>query len=240
MRMKHRGEDRLAAFLDQLGRADDLTRLRVVRPELADVFEYGLPGHTTGVATAELPVHSRRRSMLTALSSALATLTGKVVLGTAVAAASVGAAHSAGVIDVPGLPDTSPAVESPAVDAPGLDGTTAGDPNPGGTAPDRPAGADGNGAPDGSGVDGDDVSDRATSGEPQDDGRAFGTSVAEDATDGTAADDRAGVSGGEPGDPVGGPETADERKPDTAPEGDDTATEHIPADVPADVPTERP
>jgi hypothetical protein len=238
MRIKHRGEDRLAAFLDQLGRADDLAGPRVVRPDLAAVFEHGLPGDTTGVATAELPVHSRRRSMLTALSSALATLTGKVVLGTAVAAASVGAAHSAGVIDVPGLPDTAPAVESPAVDAPGLDGTTAGD--PGGTAPDRPSGADGNGAPDGSGVDGDDVSDRATSGEPQDDGRAFGTSVADDATDGTAADDRAGVSDGQPADPASGPETADEHKPDTAPEGGDTATEHIPDDVPADVPTGRP
>jgi hypothetical protein len=179
--------------------------------------------------------------MLTALSSALATLTGKVVLGTAVAAASVGAAHSAGVVDVPGLPDTTPAVESPAVDQPGLNGATAGDPRSGGSASERPAGADGNGAPDEPGVDGDDVSDRATSGEPQDDGSAFGTSVAEDATDGIPAEDLTGEVGEQPADPTGESETAGEQKPDTAPEGGDTASEHIPDDTPiADVPTERP
>lgn len=50
--------------------------------------------------------------MLSGLSTFVATLTGKVVLGTAVAAASVGGLHAADVVDVPGLPDNdTPAVE---------------------------------------------------------------------------------------------------------------------------------
>lgn len=43
--------------------------------------------------------------MLSSVSAFVATLTGKVVLGTAVAAASVGGLHAAGAVDVPGLPD---------------------------------------------------------------------------------------------------------------------------------------
>lgn len=52
----------------------------------------------------------RKARMLSGLSGFLATLTGKVVLGTAVAAASVGALHAGDVVDVPGLPDSGQAV----------------------------------------------------------------------------------------------------------------------------------
>lgn len=43
--------------------------------------------------------------MLESVSALVATVAGKVVLGTAVAAASVGGLHAADVVDVPGLPD---------------------------------------------------------------------------------------------------------------------------------------
>jgi hypothetical protein len=238
MRTEQSTEDRLAAFLHQLGQVDDLPRPRVVRPELAAIFEHGVPAGGTGLLGADLP-RTRRRRMLTALSTALTTLTGKVVLGTAIAAAGVGAAHSAGVVDVPGLPDNAPAVESPAdtpasdhaVDGQGGDGAS----NGGGAANDS-------GAPGDPGVDGDEVSDRATSGEPQEDGREFGTSIAEDATSGTPADGRVGDAGTEQQDvPDGGADTADEYMPDELPEGGETADEHIPDETPAtDAPVDRP
>ncbi|MBN2624174.1 MAG: hypothetical protein JXA83_12425 [Acidimicrobiales bacterium] len=57
----------------------------------------------------------KRHRMLSALSGFVATLTGKVVLGTAVTAASVGGLHAADVVDVPALPDNDrPAVEQQA------------------------------------------------------------------------------------------------------------------------------
>lgn len=234
MRMKPSAEDEFAAFLNQLGQVDDLARPSVVRPELAAIFDHGQPSRAPGVPAADLPVHLRRRRMLTALSSALATLTGKVVLGTAVAAASVGVAHSAGVVDVPGLPDTTPAVESPDVTPPG---SSVGSSSTGDDA--RQDGADTGGLDD-PGVDGAEIADRATSGEPQEDGREFGTSVAEDATGGTPAEDR--VDGAEPPEvPAEGAETASENMPDTAPDGGDVADEHVPDDAPAtDAPTGRP
>jgi hypothetical protein len=235
MRTEHSTEDRLAAFLHQLGQVDDLTRPRVVRPELAAIFEHGVPAGDSHLG-ADLP-KPRRGRMLTVLSTALTTLTGKVVLGTAIAAAGVGAAHSAGVVDVPGLPDNAPAVESPAVDTPASDHAVD---SPGG-APDGGAGND-SGAPGDSGVDGDDVSDGATGGEPQEDGMEFGTSVAEDATSGTAADGRVGDAGtGQQDVPADGADTAGEHTPDELPEGGETADEHIPDDTPAtDAPADRP
>lgn len=48
--------------------------------------------------------------MLSALSAFVATVTGKVVLGSVVAAASVGTLHAADVVDLPVLPDNEPAV----------------------------------------------------------------------------------------------------------------------------------
>jgi hypothetical protein len=47
----------------------------------------------------------RRTPVLATLSTFLGTLAGKLFVGTSIAAASVGAAHAGGVIDLPGLPD---------------------------------------------------------------------------------------------------------------------------------------
>ncbi len=116
--------------------------------------------------------------MLSVLSVLLGSLTGKLVLGTAVAAVSVGGAHAGGVIDVPGLPDrTPPAIEEL------QDQTDAQD-------QDEEAGAAQ--APDsltGPGVDGGAVSERAQElgeGEPGD-GRKFGRQTREGAVSGTPA-----------------------------------------------------
>jgi hypothetical protein len=168
--------------------------------------------------------------MLEALSAFVATLTGKVVLGTAAVAASVGGAHVGGVIDVPGLPDHAPAT---VVDAPAVDEAE----DQSESRPDVQTGQ-----PNDPGVDGSSISERATSGEPQDDGRAFGTSVAEEATEGTPAEDLAGNRGGvaqdvRPDIPAGGADTADEHQPDSIPTvGTDTADQHKPDGAPADLP----
>lgn len=53
-------------------------------------------------------LEGRRIRMLSGLSGFLATVTGKVVLTGAVAAASVGGLHAGDVVDVPGLPDNDP------------------------------------------------------------------------------------------------------------------------------------
>ena len=127
---------------------------------------------------------ARRFGQVTTLGKILDPTVDRLVLGTAIAAAGVGAAHSAGVVDVPGLPDNAPAVESPAVDTPASDHA---EDSPGGGASDGRGAADDSGAPGDPGVDGDEVSDRATSGEPQEDGKEFGTSIAADATSGTPA-----------------------------------------------------
>lgn len=52
---------------------------------------------------------TRRNKMLTGLGAFVATTTGKIVLGTTVAAASVGGMHAAEVVDVPLLPDQATA-----------------------------------------------------------------------------------------------------------------------------------
>lgn len=65
------------------------------------------PGGEVGEPDVE-PLGRKRRSVLTGLGGFVGTLTGKLVLTTAVAAASVGGLHAADVVDVPVLPDTSP------------------------------------------------------------------------------------------------------------------------------------
>ena len=47
--------------------------------------------------------------MFAGISAFVATTTGKVVLGTAMAAASVGGAHAADIVDLPLLPESTPA-----------------------------------------------------------------------------------------------------------------------------------
>jgi len=50
----------------------------------------------------------RRTPVLTSLSAFIGTLTGKLLVSSTIAAASVGGAHAAGVVDIPGLPDSDP------------------------------------------------------------------------------------------------------------------------------------
>lgn len=206
----------LAALVAELRVVESAVQPRVVHPELAAVLAAGVrPGDVPDEAAADIvnEQQSRRRSMLTALSTFLATLTGKVVLGTAVAAAGVGAAHAVGVVEVPGLPEKAAVVEAPPVDVPAVE-------HAGDTGPD--AGADvETGEPGSPGVDGGDISDRATSGEPQEDGKAFGTSVAEEATEGTPAEGVAGGGAAGTGTSAGSPAT-----------GSDVATEHAPGTTP--------
>lgn len=233
----------LSSFITTL-RSASTTAPAVVRPELVAIFETGQAAGEVSPKATHQPISrtSRRRRMLETLSAFVATLTGKVVLGTAAVAASVGGAHAAGVVDVPGLPDRGTVV----VDAPAVDEAA----DQSGSSPDVETGQ-----PADPGVDGDNVSDRATSGEPQDDGKEFGTSVADEATDGTPAEDLA--NGGDPAEdrqpdtPAGGADTADEYTPDTPPAGGaDTADQYKPdttgdADIadeyrPDSTPTDRP
>jgi hypothetical protein len=154
----------------------------------------------------------RSPRILTAVNAMFGTLVGKVVFAAAIAVASIGGAHSAGVIDVPRLPDHWHAVDrANERDGAGADGHH----DRGGQVPDRspaagPAGdhdggtepsgrrtrkRDADGAGDmqyGDGVDGGRVSDRATSGEPRQDGEEFGRSTADEALDGTPAEPHAG------------------------------------------------
>lgn len=60
---------------------------------------------TTGTPTGK----TRSKKLITGLGTFIATATGKVVLGTAVAAASVSGAHAADLVDIPLLPDNPPA-----------------------------------------------------------------------------------------------------------------------------------
>lgn len=109
---------RLAQFVGQLRAAADATPLPARRGELrAFMAQLAAPDRAEQVLTAAAPSNlpdavpewrgplTRRKSaVLSGLSTFLATLTGKVVLGGAIAAASVGALHASHVVDVPGLP----------------------------------------------------------------------------------------------------------------------------------------
>lgn len=219
------GRGELAALVAELRTLQDRPAPPVVRPELAVAFATGqVPCLGTAATEPSNEPTSRRQRMLTALGTFLATLTGKVVLGTAAAAASVGAAHAVGVVDVPGLPDKAAVVELPAVED---------------TGDNRPDGRSDveSGQPSSPGVDGGAVSDRATSGEPREDGKAFGTSVAEEAVEGTPADGRPG-SGGAGTDarsqaPVDGTDVADEHRPGTPAGGSSESNDPAPNDPPA-------
>ncbi|HEX6234549.1 MAG TPA: hypothetical protein VFZ63_15590 [Jiangellaceae bacterium] len=236
----------LSSFVVAL-RSMPMTVPAVVRSELVAVFETGLISGEILPGVTDQPTSrtSRRQRMLETLSAFVATLTGKLVLGTAALAASVGGVHAAGVVDVPGLPDRGSAV----VDVPAVVDGPADAADPAGGRPDVETGQ-----PTDPGVDGSSVSDRATSGEPQEDGKAFGTSVADEATDGTPAEGIAGNGGDvaqrQPDSPGSGTDTADEYKPDTPAGRADTADEYKPenesgADTadeyrPDDAPTSRP
>ena len=103
-----RRSDALTAFTDARLDADDepASRALSVRRAGAVLGAVGVAHHTD----------RRRRTrttMLSTLSGFLGTLTGKALLGTAMAAASVGGLHAADVVDVPVLP----AHDSPTADA---------------------------------------------------------------------------------------------------------------------------
>lgn len=69
---------------------------------------------SVGEASNAGPDGRKRPKMLSTISGFVGTVAGKAVLGTAVAAASVGGLHAADVVDVPTLPDSDPAaVERP-------------------------------------------------------------------------------------------------------------------------------
>lgn len=104
------GDDLLdvAALVHDLRAAYTPAAPLVRGPELAAFTEAHLETERPG---------RKRHSMLTSLSGFVGTLTGKIVLGTAVTAASVGGLHAADVVDVPALPDTGTAAEQSDHDA---------------------------------------------------------------------------------------------------------------------------
>lgn len=204
----HAPDADIASFVAEMRSEYVKPRSVPVRMELAEVFASGVNADRGEVPAADtdptVQPPSRRRTMLTSLSTFVATLTGKIVLGTAVAAAGVGSAHAAGAVDVPGLPDRPSVVEEAPPDLP----DNAGEPD--------------GGAPDSPGVDGSEVADRATSGEPQEDGQSFGESIADEAVEGTPAEDLRDNRG----------EIADDYRPDTPTGGSGTADDQ--SDAPSD------
>jgi hypothetical protein len=93
----------VAALVHDLRSAYDLAEPLARGPELVAFTEAHLD--------TSPDLGRNRHSMLTGLSGFLGTLTGKVLLGTAVTAASVGGLHASDVVDVPVLPDTGPPAE---------------------------------------------------------------------------------------------------------------------------------
>jgi hypothetical protein len=84
-------------------------------------------GSTHQMAGLPNPKEPRRKKMLSAVGAFVTTLTGKVMLTTAVAAASVGGLHAADVVDLPLLPDKAieaPLEETPTADEVRQDGET--------------------------------------------------------------------------------------------------------------------
>ncbi len=99
----------VAAFVGELRatyhEGSDLVRT----PELEAFMEApALEAQAVLQPTWRQRLERRRIRMLSGLSGFLATVTGKVVLTGAVAAASVGGLHAGDVVDVPGLPDNDP------------------------------------------------------------------------------------------------------------------------------------
>ena len=160
---------------------------------------------------------SRRKKMLAGIGAFVATTTGKIVLGTAVAAASVGTAQATQLVDIPGLPDNAdtPVVvifEEPA---------TAGQPD------DVPADA---------GERGRSIAEDATSGTPGKpaDAGERGRSIAEDATSGTPGKPAdAGERGRSIADDAGKPADAGERGRSLADDAGDAGQPDSPV-VPGD------
>lgn len=119
MRRSGSARDPIDAVLRGDGEGRDLLDVAALIHDLRSAYDRAEPlargPQLTAFTVAGGPhaerLERRRHSMLTGLSAFLGTLTGKVVLGTAVTAASVGGLHAADVVDVPVLPDTGPPTE---------------------------------------------------------------------------------------------------------------------------------
>ncbi len=68
--------------------------------------------------TDEVDPTPRRIPVLTSITAFIGTLSGKVLVGTTVAAASIGGAHATGVVDIPLLPDVDDAAVVETIDDP--------------------------------------------------------------------------------------------------------------------------
>lgn len=113
------GEDELgsvAEFVGDLRATYQAGPAPVRSPELTAFMEApALDAQDVMEPTWRTRLGRSKAKMLSGLSGFLATVTGKVVLGGAVAAASVGGLHAGDVVDVPGLPDNDrPAAEESA------------------------------------------------------------------------------------------------------------------------------
>lgn len=99
----------VAAFVGELRSTYQEGPDPVRNPDLQAFMEApGLEAQAVMQPTWRQRLERRRIRMLSGLSGFLATVTGKVVLTGAVAAASVGGLHAGDVVDVPGLPDNDP------------------------------------------------------------------------------------------------------------------------------------
>ena len=126
---------------------------------------------------------TRSNKLLTGVGAFVATTVGKMVLGTAIAAASVGGAHAANIIDVPGLPDAATEIIEAEINEAPVEAVPAED-----EAPIEEAGQG--------------IADEATSGAPQDEGVDFGQNIAEEATTDTPAQPGRPDEPGKPDTPV--------------------------------------
>lgn len=168
----------------------------------ADPVVTPIPLSPSPAVVDDLPVadesNKRRTPVLQTIAAFVGTIAGKVVIGTTVAAASVGAAHAGGVVDVPGLPE----IDEPAVvdiiddesdDADEVeDPDVSDDPDGGDDSEDRGASDDDSVDPDDSddaSDDSDDTDDRDDGDDDSDDGDDDRDDDSDDDDDGGGDDD---------------------------------------------------
>jgi hypothetical protein len=214
--------DALVAVIDTL-RSTQIGPQPRADADLTAVFAYGLPEDCPPAPSWAIPpdpesavrIASRQfrwKAMhaVTRLGAVLGTLAGKLMIGAAIAAASVGGAQATGVIDIPGLPDRVHTVGEAGerYRRPVTEATTPSEhrnhplPQQANEASEqtqraKPAQSEqpGNGGEVSDRArNGGEIADRAMSSEAQEDGQAFGLSVAAEASEGTFAEDTPGTS----------------------------------------------
>lgn len=205
--------DALVAVVDTL-RSTQIGPKPRADADLTGVFAYGLPedcppapswaippDHESPEPSASRQARWKARRALTWLSTVLGTLAGKLMIGAAIAAASVGGAQATGVVDVPGLPDRVHTIDeagerrrAPATEAnkpsEHHDHSLPQQASESSEKVERAKPAKSEQPDNGGGV-----SDRADSGNAREDGQAFGQGVAEEASEGTPPEDPSGASG---------------------------------------------